>query len=114
MKAVECGYEERGAPGVSGVLLGTDAEHRKTQEMLCQEYALRSDRIVYRVRPKDEKHPRLLPIGEEAEFRIAKDRMYLRVPEIDDKERQYFVTSMTPRMDVDASRSAGSGTKSAK
>ncbi len=106
MNSVDCGYEEKGAKGVTGVLLGTDAEHKKTREMLCQEYVLRSDRIVYRIRPKDEKHPALLLIGEEGEFRIHKDRMYLRVPEGDNKERQYVVVSMKPRTDVKAAQSA--------
>ncbi len=99
MNAIECGYEEKGARGVGGVLLGTDSQHRKTREMLCQEYVLRADRIVYRIRPKDEKHPAILPIGEQAEFRIRKDKMYLRVPEGDGRERQYFVVSMVMRTD---------------
>ncbi len=102
MNAVDCGTEEKGAKGIGGVLLGTDSQHRKTQELLCQEYVLRSDRLVYRIRPKEEKHPALLPVGEQAEFRIRKDRMYLRVPEGDGKERQYFVVSMIPRTDTDS------------
>lgn len=99
MNAVECGSEEKGARGVGGVLLGTDSQHRKIRETLCQEYVLRADRIVYRIRPKEEKHPAILPIGERAEFRIRKDKMYLRVPEGDGRERQYFVVSMVPRTD---------------
>ncbi len=94
MNATSCGYEEKGAKDISGTLLGTDSAHTKTLELLCQEYVLRTDRIVYRIRPKDEKHARLLPIGSLAEFRIAKDRMYVRVAEVDDKERQFVVTSM--------------------
>ncbi len=99
MNAVECGYEEKGAPGIGGVLLGTDSQHRKTRDTLCQEYVLRADRIVYRIRPKEEKHPAILPIGEQAQFRIRKDMMYLRVPEGDGRERRYFVVSMVPRTD---------------
>ncbi len=105
MNAVECGYEEKGGQGVTGALLGTDSEHKKTREMLCQEYGLRSDRMNYRIRPKDEKHPALLPVGEQAEFRIQKDRMFLRVPEGDNKERQYIVVSITPRNEANASPS---------
>ncbi len=109
MNSVECGYEERGAKGVSGVLLGTGSEHKKTHEMLCQEYVLRSDRLVYRIRPKEEKHPVLLPVGEEAEFRIHKDRMRLRILEGDGKEREYFVVSMIPRSDATDAKSAVAG-----
>ncbi len=100
MNAVECGYEEKGGKGVTGALLGTDDEHRKTQKTLCQEYVLRSDRMAYKIRPREEKHPFLLPVGEQVEFRISKDRLYLRVPELDSHERQFYVTSMTPRTDA--------------
>jgi hypothetical protein len=104
MNSVACGYDEKGAKGIGGVLLGTDSEHKKTKQMLCPEYVLRADRVEYRIRPKEEKHPRLLPVGEDAEFRLHKDMMYLRVPESDsDKERQYIVVAMTPRTDVSAS-----------
>jgi hypothetical protein len=64
--------------------------------MLCQEYVLRSDKVVYRIRPRDEKHPVLLPVGETAEFRIQKDRLYLKITEMDEKERDYTVVSMAP------------------
>lgn len=108
MNGVECGTEEKGAKGIGGVLLGTDSHHQRTRELLCQEYVLRSDRLVYRIRPKEEKHPALLPVGEQAEFRIHKDMMFLRVPEGDGKERQYFVVSMTPRTDVDSTHPVAS------
>jgi hypothetical protein len=106
MAAAECGFEEKGGQGVAGTLLGTEDQHKKTHEMLCQEYGLRADRLVYRIRPKEEKHPALLPVGEQAEFRIHKDRMFLRVPEGDGKEREYIVVSMTPRTDVKANTTA--------
>jgi hypothetical protein len=35
-------------------------------------------------------------VGESAEFRIQKDRLYLKITELDDKERDYSVVSMTP------------------
>ncbi len=109
MNSAECGYEEKGAKGIGGVLLGTDSEHKKTHKMLCPEYTLRADRIVYRIRPKEDKHPVLLPIGEQAEFRISKDRMRLRIPEGGGKEREYFVVAMTPRTDTNATQSADAG-----
>jgi hypothetical protein len=99
MDSASCGYAEKGSKTLAGEILGTDGQHKKTQETLCQEYVLRSQRITYRIRPKDDKHPSLLPIGETAEFRIHKDKLLLRVPEADDKEREYIVLSMTPRTD---------------
>src|SRR6266702_2508168 len=98
-------YEKDGKT-LAGQILGTDGQHKKTQEVLCQEYLLRSDRITYRIRPKDDKHPTLLQIGERAEFRIHKDKLLLRVPEADDKEREYIVVSMTPRADAATSKPA--------
>jgi hypothetical protein len=95
MESVECGVDENGGKSVTGELLGTDSAHKKTRQMLCPEYVLRSERIIYRVRPKDDKHPVLLPVGEDAKFRIKKDLLILRVPEGDDKEHEYIVVSMT-------------------
>lgn len=101
MDSTSCGMQEKGSKSVAGELLGTDAQSKKTQEVLCQEYVLQTDRVVYRIRPKDDKHPVLLPIGETAQFRIHKDKLILRVAEGgDDKEREYIVVSMTPRQDA--------------
>jgi hypothetical protein len=101
MDSTSCGMQEKGSKSVAGELLGTDAQSKKTQEVLCQEYVLQTDRVAYRIRPKDDKHPVLLPIGETAQFRIHKDKLILRVAEGgDDKEREYVVVSMTPRQDA--------------
>jgi hypothetical protein len=97
MDSTSCGTQEKGSKTVAGEIFGTDGQHKQTQEMLCQEYVLESDHVVYRIRPKDEKHPALLPIGETAQFRISKDKLILRVPESDGKEREYIVVSMIPR-----------------
>jgi len=108
MESVECGYDENGGKGLTGQILGTDSEHKKTKALLCQEYVLQSDRVVYRIRPKDDKHPVLLPVGEKAQFRMVKDKMSLRVEDLDDKEREYFVISMTPREDSKTAESTPS------
>src|SRR5438874_6933359 len=99
MDSTSCGMQEKGSKSITGELLGTDAQSRKTQEVLCQEYVLQTERVVYRIRPKDDKHPALLPIGETAQFRIHKDKLILKVTEGDDREREYIVVSMTPRED---------------
>ena len=99
MDSSSCGSQEKGGKSVAGELLGTDSQSRKTKELLCQEYVLQADHVVYRIRPTDEKHPALLPIGEAAEYRIHKDKLLLRVLEGDGKEREYIVVSMTPRQD---------------
>jgi hypothetical protein len=63
---------------------------------------MRTEHVIYRIRPRDEKHPVLLPIGETAQFRIHKDKLILRVPEADDHEREYTVVSMTQTVDKPA------------
>lgn len=97
MDSSSCGTEEKGSKTVAGEILGTDGQHKQTQQLLCQEYILQADHVIYRIRPKDDKHPALLPIGEMAQFRLSKDKLILRVPELNDKEREYLVVSMTPR-----------------
>jgi hypothetical protein len=106
MESAPCGYAEKGSKTIAGEILGTDGEHKNTKEMLCPEYVLQGERVIYRIRPKDDKHPELLPIGETAEFRIQKDKLILRVPEVNDKEHEYSVVSMTSRADVADARAA--------
>src|SRR4029077_17118818 len=100
MDSTHCGYAEKDGKTLTGEILGTDGQHKNTQEVLCQEYILKSERLIFRIGPKDDKHPTLLPVGEAAEFRIRNDKMLLRVPESDGKEREYIVVSMTQRADV--------------
>jgi len=102
MDSVSCGMAEKDAKSFAGEVLGTDSGSRKTQEVLCQEYVLQAERVIYRIRPRDEKHPVLLPVGEQAQFRLQKDKMLLRVEDLDSKEREYIVMSMTPRTDSTA------------
>lgn len=99
MDSVPCGTAEKDAKSFAGEMLGTDSGNKKTQEVLCQEYVLQAARVIYRIRPRDEKHPVLLPVGERAQFRLQKDKMLLRVEDLDSKEREYIVVSMTPRSD---------------
>jgi hypothetical protein len=108
MESSKCGTTEKGSKTVAGELLGTDGEHNATQEVLCQEYVLQSDRIVYHIRPTDTKHPVLLPVGEKVQFRIKKDKMFVLNSESNSKEREYSVISMQVRQDVQDSRVAKS------
>lgn len=100
MDSTECGTDQKSAKSFTGELIGTDNAHQKMHTLLCQEYLLQTDHIIYRIRPKDDKHPTLLPVGEKAQFRIEKDHMKLRVEDMDNKEREYVVVSMTPRAEL--------------
>ena len=80
--------DENSGKSFVGEVVGTDSAHKKTHALLCQEYLLQSDTLFYRIRPRDEKHPILLPVGQTAQFRIQKDTMLLQVEDVDDKERE--------------------------
>ena len=97
MDSAECGGDENSGKSFVGEVVGTDSAHKKTHALLCQEYVLQTDNVIYRIRPRDEKHPVLLPVGQSAQFRIEKDKMLLQVEDLDNKEREYSVVSMTPR-----------------
>ena len=99
MDSVQCGMSEKDSSSLGGEILGTDSGSKKTHQLLCQEYVLQAEHVLYRIRPRDEKHPVLLPVGEQAQFRLQKDKMLLRVEDLDSKEREYIVVSMTPRSD---------------
>lgn len=96
MQSVKCGTDAKDAKSLAGEMLGTDSQHMKTHELLCQEYMLSTGSVTYTIRPKEEKHPALLPIGNLAQFRLDKDKLLLRVEDYDDKEREYTVVAMTP------------------
>ena len=100
MISVQCGTAEKDSTSFAGEMVGTDSGTKKMQQLLCQEYVLETEHVVYHIRPRNEKHAVLLPIGERAEFRLQKDRMLLRVEDVDGKEREYMVISITPRTDT--------------
>ena len=108
MDSAECGIDENSGKSFVGEMVGTDSAHKKTHALLCQEYLLQSDTVIYRIRPRDEKHPVLLPVGQTAQFRIQKDKMLLQVEDVDDKEREYTVVSMTPRQERKAADNSSS------
>jgi hypothetical protein len=89
----------------SGKLLQMDSVScgaQQMQELLCQEYLLQTDKADYRIRPRDAKHAVLLPVGEQAQFRLEKDKMLLRVQYLDNKERDFVVVSVGPRSESTA------------
>jgi len=97
MDSSSCVTPERASKTVTGVELGSGQKH--SRGLICLEYVLESDHMIFRIRQKDQKHPVLLPIGEVAQFRIGKQKLMVRVPEMSDKERAYIVVSFSPRED---------------
>ncbi|HEY1658259.1 MAG TPA: hypothetical protein VGG14_07925 [Candidatus Sulfotelmatobacter sp.] len=68
----------------------------KSQDPLCPEYTLQTDQVVYSIRPVDQKHPILLPVGAQAKFRLQNTTLMVRVPSLDTKERKFSVVSVKP------------------
>jgi hypothetical protein len=48
MDSVSCGIAEKDGKSFAGEVLGTDSGSKKTQEVLCQEYVLQAERVIYR------------------------------------------------------------------
>lgn len=96
MEAVPCGAKQKGITGLGSVIASAGIEDVNSDEKLCPQYLLRSDEMEYHIRPMDKKHPVILPVGQEGEFRIDKDRLYLKVSEGDRKTRPYQVVAMKP------------------
>ena len=94
MESVPCGAIE--ASGFSKALLGAPAPAPLQDDRLCQEYVLRSEGLYYRIRSRDRRHPVLLPIGEQAQFHLHRDRMLLQVEDFDSKTYEFSVLAIVP------------------
>jgi hypothetical protein len=96
MEAVPCGAKQRGLTGLGTVWASAGITHVNSDEKLCQQYLLRTDEMDYEIRPTDTKHPAVLPIGKEVEFKIKNDKMVLKVADGDGKQLTYKVVAMNP------------------
>ncbi len=107
MEAVPCGAKEKGVTGLGTVWASAGITHVNTDEKLCPQYMVITDEMEYHIRPTDTKHPVLLPVGKEIEFKIKKDQMFLKVVDGDQKMETYHVVSMKPtNSDADAQNSS--------
>jgi hypothetical protein len=100
MDSVQCGTAGKDVPSAAGQLVGNDGD----KQLICQEYVLQSERVNYRIRPRNPNDSVLLPVGEPVRFRLQKNRIVLRVEDLDGahphgKEHHYVVVSMSPRSD---------------
>ena len=111
MEAVPCGAKERGLNGLGSVFASIGATHINSDEKLCPQYVLRTDDMEYHIRPLDKKHPVILPVGKEGEYKIAKDVLELRIPDGDHKKRRYQVVVMKPIDHPEVSDASDSKTK---
>jgi hypothetical protein len=116
MDSARCVIEGKEAKSSSSETAGIDSDltqgDTKTQRVVCQDYLLQAEQVIYRIRPRNSKHAALLPVGEWAQFRMKKNKMLLRMPGSDSpasdspasnsKELEYIVVLMTPRGDSTA------------
>lgn len=102
MESVPCGAVE--ASAFSKAVLGAPVPAPVQDDRLCQEYVLRSEGLYYRIRSRDRKHPVLLPIGEQAQFRLHRDRMLLQVEDFDSKSYEFTVLAIVPEKHGDRFR----------
>jgi hypothetical protein len=52
--------------------------------------------MEYHIRPLDMKHAVLLPVGQEGEFKLKKNKLVLKMTDGDKKAREYQVVAMQP------------------
>jgi hypothetical protein len=96
MDAVPCGAKQKGITGLGTLWASAGITHVSSDEKLCPQYTVLTDEMEYDIRPTDLKHAVILPVGKEIEFKIKKDRMYLKVPDTHGKMQTYEVVSMKP------------------
>ena len=107
MEAVPCGAKQKGLAGLGTLWASAGITDVHSDEKLCPQYTLLTDEMQYDVRPTDLKHATILPVGKEIEFKIKKNRMFLKVPDAHQKQQEYEVVAMKPTSS-DASAKAAS------
>jgi hypothetical protein len=88
--SVQCGYSDGAETKITA---------QSKTSVLCTEYVLETDEVIYRIRPKDAKNAVSLPVGQRAQFRLRNNVLLLAVAAPDNTEREYIVVSMKPRAD---------------
>ena len=92
-----CGANQKGFTGLGTLWASSGITKTTSNEKLCPQYLLRTDEMGYQIRPKNLKHATLLPVGQEGEFKIKKNQMFLSFPDGQDrKSREYQVVGMIP------------------
>ena len=113
MEAVPCGAKQRGLSGLGTLWASAGVTHVNTDEKMCPQYLLRTDKMDYEIRPLDLKHATLLPVGTEGQFKIKDKDILLTMPEGGDrKTRSYEVVSMNPAPTQPSAGSADSAQRS--
>ena len=75
-KSVDCGSQKKG--------------HKKTLDLLCQEYVIRTPAVEYHVRQAKDSAKELLPVHSKVEFVLSKDKMKFT---LNGKKYEYRIVS---------------------
>ena len=90
-------YQEGTVASMDSVPCGTQfRSHSRSQEMLCQQYVVRTAGGEYQIRREKQNSANLLPVGHEIEFRIDKDHMLVKGFTVNGKkikDQKYLVVS---------------------
>jgi hypothetical protein len=63
----------------NSVSCGSQAKGKKSSEIMCQEYVIRTATTEYHVRQEKEGHKEMLPVNAPVELSISKDKMKFKV-----------------------------------
>jgi hypothetical protein len=110
MEAVPCGAKERGLTGLGSVWASAGITHVNSDEKLCPQYLLRTDEKEYEIRPTDGKHPTILPVGHEGEFKIKNNRMFLTVEDGGDRKTRTYQVVSIKQLNADSNGEESSNT----
>ena len=90
-------YQDGKLQAMASVSCAIESKNTTKKDLRCQEYTLETDQVTYLIRPFDDKHPALLPVGGDAQFRLQRVTLLLRVPAFDNKERKFSIVTVKPR-----------------
>jgi predicted P-loop ATPase len=76
----------------NSVQCGAQTKGKKSTDIMCQEYVIRTATTEYHVRQEKEGHKEMLPVNAPVELTISKDRMKFKV---NGKSYEMLITSET-------------------
>jgi hypothetical protein len=74
----------------NSVACGSQTKGKKSNELMCQEYVIRTEATEYHVRQEKEAHKALIPVNAPVEFSLHKDKMKFKA---EGKEYEMLVVS---------------------
>jgi len=80
MDSAECGTDQKSGKSLAGEIIAPTALTRRPTCCCARSILLQSERIIYRIRPKDDKHPYCY-LGQKSQFR-RQGQMKLRVEDM--------------------------------